>query len=50
MVGKLHAEYQNYGGAIKTAHKFGAALREAGYVTERNKHGYEVIGLGLEVE
>ncbi|MCL5995878.1 MAG: phage/plasmid primase, P4 family [Chloroflexi bacterium] len=50
LVGKLHAEYLKYGGEIKTVHKFGAALREIGYVNERTRNGYETIGLGPEAE
>jgi putative DNA primase/helicase len=49
-VGKLHAEYLRWGGGIKTAHKFGKALREAGYQTERTKSGYQVVGIGIEEE
>ena len=49
-MGKLHTEYLKYGGNIKTPHKFGDALRDAGYSTERTRNGYEVIGLGIEME
>jgi len=47
-VGKLHAEYSRWGGAIRTAKRFGMALREAGFETERTKHGFQVLGLGIE--
>jgi putative DNA primase/helicase len=48
-VGHLHAEYVRWGGSIRTAKKFGGALRELGYqIGEKGREGRDVQGLGLE--
>lgn len=47
-ISRLFAAYQAWGGAARTPKKFGMLVREAGYVTQRNCYGYEVLGLGLD--
>lgn len=46
-VGQLHEAYARWGGAIRTPHGFGRALRELGYATSRTRSGWMVRGIGL---